>query len=195
MQRGLEGRRIALFGSEGAALDTVRRELEAAGATVQSVSEKDGDEDWHGAKYAALVLIGANPAFAKSDPRLVQLVREFLVADKPLAAYGSAVRIVFEAGGVEGRSVSADGDLKTAIESVGAKCVDEDIHADAMLITARESIGVDAFAARLLAELSSRLEESAVDEMSELSFPASDPPAVSPTSIGHLKPEGRRAES
>jgi putative intracellular protease/amidase len=190
MQRGLEGRRIAFVSGSAdrsdPGADTVSQAIERAGAEVERLGSSSKEEDWHGAKYAALVLLGGGAT--SGDSKVVQLVREFLVSDKPLAAYGSAVRTVFEAGGVEGRAVAASGDLKAAIEKAGAKCVDESIHVDEALITARAGADVEEFATRLVRELSTRLEERAVDEMSELSFPASDPPAVTPASIGHLAP-------
>lgn len=200
MQRGLDGRRIALFsdlkdGGANTPAEAVRRALEGAGAKVQLLSASATEEDWHGAKYAALVLVDGDGSSSQNDPRILQLVREFLVSDKPLAAFGAAVRAVFEAGGVQGRSVAASGDLKAAIEKGGATCVKEDMHADGALITARSEVGIDGFASRLVRELANRFEEGALDEMSELSFPASDPPAVSPASIGHLnQEEDTRAE-
>lgn len=193
MLRGLDGRRIALFAStDGASrprADMVVRALETAGALVQRLALSDSEDDWHGAKYAGLVLIDDETPSLDGNPRLIQLVREFLVSDKPLAAFGGAVSVVFEAGGVEGRTVAARGALKMAMERAGATCVDAPIHVDEALITAREGADIQSFAARLVRELSSRLEERAVDEMSELSFPASDPPAVSPSSVGHGAPD------
>jgi putative intracellular protease/amidase len=196
MQRGLEGRRVALVadpqdGASRSAVETVIGHLERAGATVHTLASGASDEDWHGAKYAALVLIGSGDA-AAADPRMVQLVREFLVSDKPLAAYGAAVGTVLAAGGLAGRVVAAGGDLKGTIEQAGAKCVAEDIHVDDALITGREGSDIEAFASRLVRALSSHLEEGALDEMSDMSFPASDPPAVTPSSVGHLRGDDSR---
>ena len=188
MQRGLEGRRIALVdGSEGGGTqplaEAVRRALEGAGAVVQGLSAAGSDQDWHGGKYAALVLVGPGGS-GPSAPRVVQLVREFLVSDKPLAAIGDAVRTVFEAGGVQGRIVSANADLRAALEQAGATSVDEDLHVDDALVTARDDARADELASRLVRAFSERLEEGAVDEMSDLSFPASDPPAGAPRTVG-----------
>lgn len=189
MQRGLEGRRVAVFAASRD--DTADRRaakvvnaLEQAGARVHMLRTADEQDQWHGAMYAALVLVGDGPAPFEGQPRLVQLVREFFVSDKPVAAFGGALGAVLEAGGVAGRTVAAQGALKSASEKAGATSVDEPIHADEALITATGEADADAFAERVVRELAVRLEERDVDEMSELSFPASDPPAVSPSSIG-----------
>jgi hypothetical protein len=87
------------------------------------------------------------------EPRLTQLVREFLLSEKPIAAAGSGRDLVREAGG-EPR-VAASDDMESSD-----------------------------FADRVVTELSQCLEDHDVDEMSEESFPASDPPAVSPSAIG-----------
>ena len=91
MLRGLEGRRVAVFASpkdsaeERAAVMT--QALERAGARIHLLSESSAsDQDYHGAKYAALVLVGDEGAQFEIEPRLVQLAREFLASDKPVAA-------------------------------------------------------------------------------------------------------------
>lgn len=48
---------------------------------------------------------------------------------------------------------------------------------------------VGAFAARVVHEFSDLLEEHQLDEMSDMSFPASDPPATSPAAIGPRNPD------
>jgi putative intracellular protease/amidase len=155
MQKGLEDRRIALFaaGDKG----TVTRALEKAGARVASLHGglPTRDEDWHGAKYAALVIVDAGQNATTKEPRIVQLAREFLVSDKPIAAYGGGIQVLHEAGGLDEDVVLAvpDGDL-------------------------------EAFSSALVRGLSSKLEESQLDDMSAQSFPASDPPSTTPASIG-----------
>jgi putative intracellular protease/amidase len=177
--------------SAGATGGRILKALEQAGADVTRLESARQDDSWHGAAYAALVLVGGRDGSDATDERLVQLVREFLLSGKPLVAYGEAVRIVVEAGGAAGRSVAANDDLKDAIDQAGATCVPAEIHVDESLITARASADLGEFADRLVRELATRLEESAVDEMSDLSFPASDPPAVTPASVGRPRRDTR----
>lgn len=154
MQRGMEGRRIALFDASGVRSRDVAPALERAGAQVHVLKDGDPDEQWHGGMYAALVVLGeAGPEFS-GEPRLVQLVREFLVSDKPVAV------------------------LDVPPEA---------IQAEETLLAVRGSGDPRGFADQVVREFSNRLEEHDVDEMSELSFPASDPPAVNPGSVGRVK--------
>ena len=163
MLRGLEGRRIALAVA-GAAADTeqqassIRATLEDAGAQIDGLDERSTrDEEWHGARYAGLVLIGTGRS---DDPRLTQLVREFLLSEKPIAAAGAAAQLVRAAGG-EPRVTGGDD------------------------LSARD------FATRVVAEFSHCLEDRDLDEVSEESFPASDPPAVTPVSTTKVAPAPR----
>jgi putative intracellular protease/amidase len=195
MLRGLEGRRVALFvtpDDDAAKQRTavVARALEQAGARIHVLSASNtSDEDFHGGKYAALVLLGDSAAGAEKDPRLGQLTREFLASDKPVAAFGGALAVILEAGGAAARTVVAHGPLKAPLEGAGATLVDEPIHVDGSLITAQGSVQADEFAARVARELSSYFDEHAVDEMVDSSFPASDPPASTPASIGRVAPD------
>ena len=194
MQRGLEGRRIAVVVPSAAQAQGTAaiKALEGAGAQLHVLKPGEGsEEDWHGSRYAALVLVGDGDAALNAEPSLVQLAREFLVSEKPVAAFGAAVGVLLESGGAAGRTVAApgDGSLKEALETSGASCVDEPIHADEGLVTASKSANIDEFAARVVREFATRLEEREVDEMSDMSFPASDPPAVTPTSIGRASPD------
>jgi hypothetical protein len=191
MTRGLEGRRIALAAlDEDAATGTVAKALEQAGARLDLLRLGEGtDTDWHSGKYAGLVLTGgAADRPVDADPRLVQLVREFLASEKPVAALGNALRVLLHAGGVAGRTVAATGRLKAIVGAAGGKPGAEPLVVDGSLVTATGS-DVDAFASRVVQEFSRCLEEHEVDEMSEQSFPASDPPSTTPVSIGHLPPD------
>ena len=158
MQRGLEDRRIALFaaGDRGA----VAKVLEAQGARVAQLNGglPTRDEDWHGARYAALVIVDAAANESAREPRIVQLTREFLVSDKPVCVYGGGVQVLHEAGGVEEDALIAETDGN-----------------------------VDEFATRASKALVAKLDESQIDEMSDQSFPASDPPSTTPSTGAKTK--------
>ena len=194
MLRGLEGRGVAVFfPSDDGAVErraaSVIRALEEAGARIHVLRAGQGSDDWHGGLYAALVIVGDGTAAFAGEQRLVQLAREFLVSDKPLAAFGGGLTVLQEAGGGAGHAVAADGEFKSAVEEAGGTAVDEPISVDDALITAGSSADVEAFAKRVVQEFSDRLEERDLDEMSELSFPASDPPAITPATIGRVAPD------
>lgn len=190
MMRGLEGRRIGLVTvSDGPGLQTrveaVRQELEQAGAQIAVLDPGQGsDEDWHGGRYAGLVVIGGDSGVVSTDPRLMQLGREFLASDKPVAAYGNALEMIIRAGGAAGRTVAASKATKAALEAAGGRSVDEPFHADGGLITANGAADSAVFAAQMVQHFADLLEEHDVDDMSEQSFPASDPPATTPGSVG-----------
>jgi putative intracellular protease/amidase len=162
MQRGLQDRRIALFaaGDRGA----VARALEARGARVAELNGglPTRDEDWHGARYAGLVIVDAGANETAKDPRIVQLTREFLVGDKPVCVFGGGIQVLHEAGGTEEDALVAQADGN-----------------------------VEEFATRLSKALATQLEESQIDDMSDQSFPASDPPSTTPASIGPRAKDAR----
>jgi hypothetical protein len=157
VQPGLRGRRIALFARDASAQPTVRAALERAGAEVQVLTPELGEEAWHSGMYAGLVCLGAPDRGERV--RLVQLAREMVLAEKPVALFDA----------------SAD-----------------DLELDGGGVTLQGSGDADEFARRVVAGFADRLEEAAVDEMSDLSFPASDPPSVSPGIAGRAYRDGER---
>lgn len=191
MQQGLEGRRVGLYGAAGETGRVIRQALEQSGAVVHALEREAKAEDFRGGLYAALVLAG-NGEPEQPDARLVQLVREFLASDKPLAAYGHAVELIVEAGGATGRTLAIDPARKAVVEGAGAAVAPRPVHADKALVTAQAGADVAEFSRALVKVFSDRLDERALDEMSELSFPASDPPALSPASPGRHGPADAR---
>jgi len=185
MLRGLQGRRVGLVAGNERDAARVSAALESAGASIVRLQAEAADEDWHSGKYAALVLLDT----PRKSERTIQLVREFLAADKPLAARGSAVSIVLESGGAAGRTVAAADDSSAQVRTAGGAVSSTNLHVDGCLITATAQADVDEFARVMVREFAAHLDESAVDEMSDLSFPASDPPAVTPSTAGPAAPD------
>jgi putative intracellular protease/amidase len=202
MLRGLEGRRIAITPMREDPViqeraDTVRRALDDAGAQVGVLKPGQGaDEDWHGGTYAALIAIGGDAAtVSQPDPRLAQLIREFLVSEKPVAAVGDALDMIVQAGGAAGRSLAVPPGMKSSLEAAGGKPADGPFHTDGCLLSAAGTGDSDAFSAEVVRTFARLLEERATDEMSEQSFPASDPPSTTPASIGPAADRGTETRS
>jgi len=207
MQLGLNGRRVAILATDGVEqveLVEPRKALDGAGAITEIVSPAAGsiqgmnhDEkadrltvdrvlaDVHAGDYDDLLLPGgvANPDALRMDQAAVQFVREFMLADKPVAAICHGAWLLVEAGALEGRRLTSWPSLQTDIRNAGGEWVDDTVVVDDRLVTSRKPSDIPAFNAAIVREFAGRFDDRQVDEMSEQSFPASDPPP-SPTAIG-----------
>ena len=207
MELGLKGHKVAILATDGVEqveLIEPRKALDAAGAVTHLISPKEGsiqgmnhDEKAdmlpvdrplsavRASEYDALLLPGgvANPDALRLEPAAVQFVREFMLADKPVAAICHGPWLLVEAAAVSGRTLTSWPSLKTDIRNAGGQWVDQPVTIDDRLITSRKPADIPAFSAAIVKQFASRIEEARVDEMSEQSFPASDPPP-GPSSIG-----------
>jgi protease I len=203
----LKGKRVAILATDGVEqveLTDVRKALDEAGAETVLVSPKadsiqafkhheKGDRfpvdmilaDAKPTDFAALYLPGgvANPDALRMDQKAVQLVREFMATDKPVAAICHGPWLLVEADAVAGRKLTSWPSLRTDIVNAGGEWVDEAVCVDGDLITSRKPDDIPAFNKRILAEFSTQITDREVDRTSEQSFPASDPPP-GPASIG-----------
>ena len=207
MELGLKGRKVAILATDGVEqveLIEPRKALDAAGAITHVISPKEGaiqgvNHDEKGdqipvdrtlsavraSEYDALLLPGgvANPDTLRMDRVAVQFVREFMLAEKPVAAICHGAWLLVEADAVSGRTLTSWPSLKTDIANAGGQWVDLPVSVDDRLITSRKPDDIPAFNAAIVTEFGNRLDEARVDEMSEQSFPASDPPP-GPSAIG-----------
>ena len=207
MEFGLKGRRVAILATDGVEqveLTEPRKALDAAGAvthviapkggTIQAMNHDDkGDQiavdrvlaDAHASEYDALLLPGgvANPDRLRMDKNAVQFVREFMLSEKPVAAICHGPWLLVEADAVAGRRLTSWPSLQTDIRNAGGEWVDSEVQVDHKLVTSRKPADIPAFSAAITREFANRIDEAKVDELSEQSFPASDPPP-SPSSIG-----------
>jgi protease I len=139
----------------------------------------------HPSEYDALLLPGGvkNPDTLRMDQKAVQFVREFMMAEKPVAAICHGPWLLVEANAVSGRTLTSWPSLQTDIRNAGGQWTNQPVQIDDKLITSRNPSDIPAFSAAIVKEFANRIDERRVDEMSEQSFPASDPPP-SPSSIG-----------
>jgi protease I len=202
MEFGLKGRRVAILATDGVEqveLVEPRKALDAAGAVSEIVSIEGGEiqafnhldkgdrfkvdaslDDAQSAQYDALLIPGgvANPDALRMDPRAVQFVREFMVADKPVAAICHAAWLLIEADAVAGRTLTSWPSLRTDIRNAKGDWVDREVVVDEKLVTSRKPDDLPAFNEAMVREFAGRLDEAKVDQLSEQSFPASDPPPM-----------------
>jgi protease I len=207
MESELKGRKVAILATDGVEqveLEEPRKALDAAGAITHLIAPDEGsiqamNHDEKGARlpvdrvlgnvrpsdYDALLLPGgvANPDRLRTDERAVQFVREFMLADKPVAAICHGPWMLVEANAVAGRTLTSWPSLKTDIRNAGGQWVDEVVRVDDRLVTSRQPADLPRFCAAIVREFANASSEAAVDAMSEQSFPASDPPP-GPSAIG-----------
>jgi protease I len=104
-----------------------------------------GDAD--PASYDGLVLPGgvANPDALRMDEQAVAFVRDFVAADRPVAAICHAPWTLIEADVVRGRRMTSWPSLQTDLRNAGATWVDEEVVVDGRLVTSRKPDDLPAF--------------------------------------------------
>lgn len=219
MELGLKGKRVAILATDGveqSELVEPRKALDAAGAKTTLVSIKPGRiqamqhddkaellpvdvtlEQAQARDFDALLLPGgvANPDRLRTNQKAVQFVREFMLSDKPVAAICHGPWMLVEADAVGGRQLTSWPSLQTDIRNAGGEWVDSPVQVDGRLVTSRKPADLPAFNDRMLHAFASGSSENSVDQLSEQSFPASDPPP-GPSTIGgtgHVKPRDDEA--
>lgn len=195
----LKGRKVAFLATDGVEqveLTAPWNALKQAGADVKLVSDKQGEiqavnHDQKGERFAvdtlvsqvgardfdALVLPGgvANPDKLRTNKDAVNFVREFMEADKPVAAICHGPWLLVEADAVRGRTITSWPSLETDVKNAGGAWVDKQVQLDQKLLTSRKPEDLPAFCAQLVELLATAIDERRLDKMVEQSFPASDP--------------------
>ena len=171
---------IATDGFEQSELFDPRQALLDAGAEVTLASigldpiqgmqhQEKGDTitpdalltDVDAADYDALVIPGgvANPDRLRMEPAASRLVRDFMIAGKPVAAICHGPWLLAEAEVVDGRTLTSWPSIRTDLRHAGALVVDKEVVVDGNLITSRKPDDIPAFNAALLEAI--ELEEPA----------------------------------
>ncbi|NBB23840.1 DJ-1/PfpI/YhbO family deglycase/protease [Porphyrobacter sp. SLTP] len=172
---------IATDGFEQSELMEPKRLLEAAGAEVTVGSLRPGEirgwdqENWgesvavdllvgnvSAEDYDALLLPGGqiNPDVLRTQRAVIELIREFDAAGKPIAAICHAPWLLAEADLIEGRTVTSWPSIRTDLANAGAAVVDEAVVVDGNLITSRKPDDIPAFTEALMAALNMEAAEA-----------------------------------
>lgn len=199
MPAQLKGRKVVFLATDGVEqveLTAPWNALKQAGADVTLLSDKTGEiqavnHDDKGDRFPvdglvsgasahdfdALVLPGgvATADRLRSNADAVKLVRDFMEADKPVAAICHGPWLLVEADAVRGRTITSWPSLQTDVKNAGGAWVDKPVQLDQKLLTSRKPDDLPAFCAKLVELLADAIEERRLDKMIEQTFPASDP--------------------
>ncbi len=119
------------------------------------VGEADAGE------YDGLVLPGgvANPDQLRSEPEVLEFVRAFFEAGKPVGVICHGPWTLIDAGVVEGRTLTSWPSLQTDLRNAGANWVDEEVHVDQGLVSSRKPDDLEAFNAKIVEEFAEGVHE------------------------------------
>jgi protease I len=111
-----------------------------------------GDVD--AGEYDGLVLPGgvANPDQLRTKPEVLEFVRSFFEAGKPVGVICHGPWTLIDAGVAEGRTLTSWPSLETDLRNAGANWVDEEVHVDQGLVTSRKPDDLHAFNAKIVEE-------------------------------------------
>lgn len=172
----LTGINIAIMATDGfeeVELTVPKEELESHSATVDILSEKEKIRSWKSGewgstfkvdallekavlnKYDALILPGGvlNADRLRRNKTAIEMINNFNVQNKLIAAICHGPLLLIEAGLVEGRKMTSHQAIKTDMINAGADFQDDRVVQDKHFITAVGAEDVHSFAARIIAAL------------------------------------------
>ncbi len=93
------------------------------------------------ADFCGLIIPGGERSVTTlvRSPHAIRLAKAFAEAEKPIAAFGAAPRLLAEAGVAAGRRITGAADEQTALEQAGAQWVEEPLVIDRLLVSADET--------------------------------------------------------
>ncbi len=172
----LNNRRVAIVvadGFEQVELTEPRKALEQAGARTEIVSpNKDKVKGWNfkewgeeikvdvpidqarASDYDALLLPGGvmNPDKLRMNDRVLNFVREFFDAGKPVAAICHGPWTLIDAGVARGRRMTSYPSIRTDLRNAGVDWVDKEVVVDNGLVTSRKPDDIPAFNRKMIEE-------------------------------------------
>jgi len=178
MTTELSGKKIAIVATEGVEqveLVGPRKALEEAGAQTALISPATTHKikAWNHKRwgcsykvevriaeakaedYDALVLPGGvmNPDKLRREQQVLDFVKAFFSAGKPVAAICHGPWTLIDAGVVKGRRLTSYHSIQTDLRNAGAEWVDEEVLEDNNLVTSRKPEDIPAFNRKLIEKL------------------------------------------
>ena len=127
--------------------------------------DKTVDEVSDCSSYDALLLPGGqmNPDILRMNERAIAIVREFNMANKPIAAICHAPWLLAEADLIQGKTVTAWPSIRTDLKNAGANVVDQEVAVDGNLITSRNPNDIPAFSKALIEMLGEKADKGELE--------------------------------
>lgn len=221
MANELQGRRVAILlapvGTEQAEFTEPKKAVEDAGAQVDVVGLQTGEAQTMNSDvnpgetfvvektfsevspgdYDALIVPGGTVGAdtLRGDEEAVAFVRGFFEQEKPVGVICHGPWTLVEADVVRGRTLTSYPSLQTDIRNAGGEWVDKSAQTDQKLLTSRRPEDLPAFCSKLVEMIGTAIEETKLDRMVEMTFPASDPVAAeSPVAGVSSRPRRSDAE-
>jgi protease I len=120
----------------------------------ETITTDKGIGDVAAGDFDALVIPGGySPDHLRMNIKMVGLVREMFLHERPVAAVCHAPWMLIEADVADGRTMTSWPSIKTDLLNAGARWVDREVVEDGNLITSRKPDDLEAFSAALLRQL------------------------------------------
>nr|MDQ3624194.1 DJ-1/PfpI family protein [Verrucomicrobiota bacterium] len=94
-----------------------------------------------------------NPDELRSTPPVLEFVREFAAAGKPIGAICHGAWVLINAGLVRGRRLTSWPAIQVDVRNAGGEWVDEEVVVDQGLVTSRKPDDLPAFTRKLIEEI------------------------------------------
>lgn len=129
-------------------------EMDVASISRGNINGKHGYEvrvdkalrDVHAKDYDLLVLPGGKaPAALRKEPAALEIVKEFFLGNKPVAAICHGPQILVTAGVLKGRRATCYHSVAEELKEAGALYEDSEVVVDGNLVTSRQPSDLPAF--------------------------------------------------
>lgn len=113
-----------------------------------------GIDDVRSADYVALLLPGGKaPAVLRHNSKVLEVVREFMRAGKPVSAICHGPQILASAGMLRNRAATGAASVADELKAAGARYRDAEVVVDGNLVTSRKPADLPAFLRETLKRL------------------------------------------
>lgn len=142
------GHQVTIVGKKGGV------EVQDERRSGQPVRIEKGIDEVSPDQFDALFIPGGySPDRLRADPAVVQFVKAFFTANKPVFAICHGPQLILAAEEMAGRTMTAWKTVQHDLKLAGANVVDQEVVVDRNLVTSRQPADLDAFIRESLQQL------------------------------------------